>query len=344
VEFPPYSPEQATTILALDAPGAEEAAAAAAAAAARNGGEGADQTHAADPLAKQFTLYLAMLRGAVLPLFGRDSVCLADLRDAAAWLWPRFSAPDPDSGLPREPARAHAAVRPLLAAARRAMDEGLPLPGTGNAGTGGAWSAAAAGAAATATSAAATAAAAAAAGLDLELPYQAKFLLLAAHIASHNRENLDRRLFDPEFRAARRRGRGRGGAASAMGGLSASAVGAADASSAASAASAAGREPQTFPTERLLAIFWHLCAAEASGGESVADGGDCGSADQSADVMSQLASLVSLGLLSRERDGLGATAGGPLDSTRYASRVPRALAERVARNVQVDLRTYLLMA
>ena len=124
----------------------------------------------------------------------------------------------------------------------------------------------------------------------------------------------------------------------------ASAVGAADASSAASAASTAGREPQTFPTERLLAIFWHLCAAEASGGESVADGGDCGSADQSADVMSQLASLVSLGLLSRERDGLGATAGGPLDSTRYASRVPRALAERVARNVQVDLRTYLLMA
>ena len=344
VEFPPYTPEQAVTILALDAPGAEEAAALAVT--ARNGGaEGAADEAAADsPLAKQFSLYLAMLRGAVLPLFGRDSVCLSDLRDAAAWLWPRFSAHDPETGLPREPARAHASVRPLLAAARRAMDEGLPLPGTGNAGTGGAWSAAAAGAAATATSAAATAAAAQAAGLDLELPYQAKFLLLAAHIASHNREVLDRRLFDPEFRAARRRGCGRGGAASAMGGGGggSAAVGAA-APADASASAAAGREPQTFPTERLLAIFWHLCAAEASGGGGEVED-DGGRADQSADVMSQLASLVSLGLLSRERDGFGATAGGPLDSTRYASRVPRALAERVARNVQVDLRTYLLTA
>ena len=353
VEFPPYTPEQASTILALDAPGAEEAAAQALAAKRSGGGNNGnngnngeeEEATAASPLARQFTLYLAMLRGAVLPLFGRDSVCLSDLRDAASWLWPRFSAPDPETGLPREPARAHAAVRPLLAAARRAMDEGLPLPGTGNAGTGGAWSAAAAGAAATATSAAATAAAASAAGLDLELPYQAKFLLLAAHIASHNKEVLDRRLFDPDFRAARRRGRGRGGAASAMGGGSSSAFGA-DAASSGSAA--ANREPQTFPTERLLAIFWHLCAAESSGGGAGGSDGqqndDCGRADQSADVMAQLASLVSLGLLSRERDGLSTTAGGPLDSTRYASRVPRALAERVARNVQVDLRTYLLTA
>ena len=93
VEFPPYTPEQAATILALDAPGAEEAAAQAVAArnnATGEGGEGGAAAAAAaagaaaateNPtssslLAQQFTLYLAMLRGAVLPLFGRDSVCL----------------------------------------------------------------------------------------------------------------------------------------------------------------------------------------------------------------------------------------------------------------------------
>ena len=54
--------------------------------------------------------------------------------------------------------------------------------------------------------------------------------------------------------------------------------------------------------------------------------------------------LLDLRTEERRRLNFGATAGGPLDSTRYASRVPRALAERVARNVQVDLRTYLLTA
>ena len=42
--------------------------------------------------------------------------------------------------------------------------------------------------------------------LDFELPFGAKFLLLAAYVASRNRPALDRRLFDPTARSGRRRG------------------------------------------------------------------------------------------------------------------------------------------
>ena len=42
--------------------------------------------------------------------------------------------------------------------------------------------------------------------LDLELPYCAKWLLLAAYVASRNRPAVDRRLFDPSHRGRRRKG------------------------------------------------------------------------------------------------------------------------------------------
>ena len=41
--------------------------------------------------------------------------------------------------------------------------------------------------------------------MDLELPYCAKWLLLAAFLASRNRPSVDRRLFDASHRSQRRR-------------------------------------------------------------------------------------------------------------------------------------------
>ena len=42
--------------------------------------------------------------------------------------------------------------------------------------------------------------------LDFELPFMSKFLLLAAYVAARNKPTLDRRLFDPKAKAARRKG------------------------------------------------------------------------------------------------------------------------------------------
>jgi hypothetical protein len=42
--------------------------------------------------------------------------------------------------------------------------------------------------------------------LDFELPFSAKFILLAAYVASRNKPALDRRLFDPAAGSRRRRG------------------------------------------------------------------------------------------------------------------------------------------
>lgn len=284
VEFPAYAHADAVAVLARSPPTASPAAAATV--------PGTGDVAAA---------FEAMLGACVLPTFGRDTVDLDALRHAAAWLWPLYAAPGVDGGR-RSLAAAAAAARPALVAARAALDAGLPLPevrprGDGDGGA-----------------SMLVPADAAAHALDLELPYTAKFLLLAAHVSSLNRETADRRLFDPTYRAPKRRAT----AARAVGAAGGPGTG------------AGSGELATFPAERLLAVFWHICAAEGAP-----------SPDESADVMAQLASLVSLGLLARSRDGAGAH-GGALDAARYSSRVPAELAARVARNVRVDLGAYII--
>ena len=291
IEFGAYRPEEAVRVLAAVGP-------------QQRVGSGEDGA----PSGPSFE---AMLRSSVVPTFGRDCADLDYLAAVAAWLWPIYSAPGAD-GAPRSDAAAAAAVRPAVAAARRALDAGLPLPEYAVAGSG------KGDGDADAAPAAPTAAAAPSHGLDLELPYTAKFLLLAAHLASINKETGDRTLFDATYRPPKRR-------------LTAAAAARSGGATAAAAAAAVPAELATFPAERLLAIFWHITSRE--GGARP---------DQSGDVMAQVASLVSLGLLARERGGEGAH-GGALDAARYSSRVPAELARRVTRNVQLDLEAYTVV-
>ena len=64
-----------------------------------------------------------------------------------------------------------------------------------------------------------------------------------------------------------------------------------------SAREAALKGPQSFPLERMLAVFWHLLrGADDSGGAGASD-----ESQQASDVFMQITSLVSLRLLSRVR-------------------------------------------
>jgi len=310
IPFPAYSPGELLTILARDGPAAGEA------------------IPGLPPSSDGSALYAGMVRGCILPSFGRDAVGVASLRAAAAWLWPRWLAParhaasSSGSGPPASTAAArctegalNAAARPLMRAAREALDAGRTLP-TATAGGGGG------GVHASTTATAVAAGAAAALGLDLELPYLTKFLVLAAHVAGGTPPTADRRTFDASFRGGRRR------AATAR-------VVAARAD--ARAAAAGGRDPVVFSLERLLSIFWHLLAAEGDGGGG---GAGPGAPAQAGDVLTSVASLASLGLLAREGGG-GGGPGSALDGGRFSSLVSDELARRVAANVQVDLRAYM---
>jgi hypothetical protein len=307
IPFPAYAPGELLSILARDGPAAGE------------------PVPGLPPGADGPALFAGMVRGCVLPGFGRDDVGVAALRAAAAWLWPRWLGPAvaaAASGGAGVAARLtegalNAAARPLMRAAREALDAGRPLPPAGGGGGGGGTKAGGAPAGSTAASAGA---ALGALGLDLELPYLTKFLVLASHIAGCTPPSADRRTFDAAFRGGRRR------AATAR-----VAASRADAR----AAAAGGRDPVAFSLERLLSIFWHLVAAEGGG-----DGrGGPGAAAQAGDVLTSVSSLASLGLLAREPGG-GSGPGAALEGGRYSSLVSDELARRVAANVRVDLRAY----
>lgn len=154
-------------------------------------------------------------------------------------------------------------------------------------------------------------------GLDFELPYNSKLLLLAAYIASRNRPNLDRRLFDTGPGKRRRK--------NAL----------ASDRQAEFAREAQLRGPITFPQERLLSYFWNLLKAEAADREAAPWHERAAQQQQSAEVFMLLRSLVSLRLLSQ-------VTGDMLDDGKYQCNIKDELAQKLAQNLRIDLNPYLL--
>jgi origin recognition complex subunit 5 len=296
VAFPAYSPDELATILDLERSSA-----------------------APDAPPEQ---YRAFLRFA-MPSLARATNDLLDLRAAAAALWPRYAAPPP----PGRPATAAAAAARVKRDLQRMTSELKVAPAAAAAAP--AASAGPAGAPPPEADAEGSArradARASTRGLPLELPYAAKFLLLAAHVASRNRPATDRSVFDPSFG----RGRGRRDARAS--------------DRAAEAAAEAGlRGPHAFPMERLLHFFYAMyAAAEGEGGEGEGErAGARGWADeaQAAEVQMAVTSLVALRLLG------ASTAGDALEAATYTSNVPDDLAEAVAANVKLRLGDFLSLS
>ncbi|CAK0734650.1 hypothetical protein CVIRNUC_000462 [Coccomyxa viridis] len=148
--------------------------------------------------------------------------------------------------------------------------------------------------------------------LDFELPFTSKVLLLAAYICSRNKPALDRRLFDPSSRAGRRRGT------------------MASDRQAEAAAEAKLRGPHAFPLERMLATFWELRSAQDEEPAGAAEQRDA----QSGDLFMEISSLVSMRFLSQVT--------GSLSDAKYACSISDEVAEKMAKNVKVSLKEYVL--
>ncbi|KAK9809599.1 hypothetical protein WJX73_006476 [Symbiochloris irregularis] len=234
--------------------------------------------------------YHAFLLSVVLPLVARSSRRVEDLHAVAQKMWPAYLRPVREgSAQVSERGRLHAAVRPLMQAYSQAANTDA-FSGT---------SGSAAGPSSRSGST-----------LDLELPYCAKWLLLAAYVASRNRPSVDRRLFDPEHRGRRRKGQH------------------VHDRQVETATEAAMQGPHAFPLERLLSIFWHLMRAEAEQQLSPA-------AELAAEVFGQIASLTCLRLLVQ-------VSPEALEDAKYRCNVSEDLARTVARNVRFPLESYLL--
>ena len=167
--------------------------------------------------------------------------------------------------------------------------------------------------------------------LDFDIPRLTKFMLVSAHLATMNRESVDRRLFGHMVEGVTP------GTSAIAGGpkkRSRGAMGADKQQEAAAEAAAEG--PGAFHLERLLAYF-RIVTKQAY------DEDDAGSEDLnrellSADVFMQISSMVALGLLTRVG---GADA---LDVPRYRCDVGNDLARKIAANVRVNLDNYLFYA
>lgn len=149
---------------------------------------------------------------------------------------------------------------------------------------------------------------------DLDLPYLAKFLLLAGYIASRNKPSVDRRLF------ATGGGRLRGRAQYDR--------------QAAEAAAVATQGPGTFTRERLLAVFWALLQLE--GGQEDDELLD-DTLRMAADVLQQVTSLVRLRLFVH-------VGGNVLEGATYRCEVSDEMARWVASNVDMTLDNYVMYA
>ena len=164
--------------------------------------------------------------------------------------------------------------------------------------------------------------------LDFDIPRLTKFMLVSAHLATMNRESVDRRLFGHMVEGVTP------GTSAIAGGpkkRSRGAMGADKQQEAAAEAAAEG--PGAFHLERLLAYF-RIVTKQAY------DEDDAGSEELarellSADVFMQISSMVALGLLTRVS---GADA---LDSVRYRCDIGDDLARKIAANLRVNLDNYL---
>ncbi|KAJ2782951.1 hypothetical protein H4R18_001967 [Coemansia javaensis] len=145
------------------------------------------------------------------------------------------------------------------------------------------------------------------AGDALDLPYYTKFLLIAAFLASYNPTRLDAQYFarGPQQGAGGRRGRRRGPAPK-------------DATGGGSRQQLLG--PRAFAIERMLAIFYSIIAEPV---------------DSSVDVQIQIASLITLRLLSR------ASAGDRLDGVKCKCNVGLETIRAISRSVRFEVDRFL---
>jgi origin recognition complex subunit 5 len=162
--------------------------------------------------------------------------------------------------------------------------------------------------------------------LDFDIPRLTKFMLVSAHLATMNRESVDRRLFGHMVEGTR------AGTAASRGSKRRRGGAAADRQQD-QASTAALEGPGAFNLERLLAYF-RIVTKQAY------DEDDAGSEELarellSADVFMQISSMVALGLLTRVS---GADA---LDSVRYRCDIGDDLARKIAANLRVNLDNYL---
>eukprot|EP00803_Ostreobium_quekettii_P005892 evm.model.scf_1537.3 EVM.evm.TU.scf_1537.3 scf_1537:26365-33075(+) len=150
-----------------------------------------------------------------------------------------------------------------------------------------------------------------------DLPFVSKLLILAAHICSRNRPEVDRAVFDPGYKGRRKHGRQ------------------ASDRQAEAARDAELRPSHTMELERILAVFrvlFRQCAVDCEEGPEAQD---AASGMYSAEVLTQLRSLVSLKLLSQ-------VSGDLLEGAKYQSNIPDSMARKIASNVQIDLGEFLV--
>jgi origin recognition complex subunit 5 len=146
-------------------------------------------------------------------------------------------------------------------------------------------------------------------GVDLELPYFAKLLLVAAFAASHNPPDTDARYFSRRATGRRR----------------ATHTTSAAASRSRAAAMLAG--PRAFTLERLLALFHAL--VHGLDGPATSLGVGYG------DLFGQVATLAQLHLLTR------VSAAGELDAPKFRCDLALESIMRVAATLELDLGKYL---
>lgn len=163
--------------------------------------------------------------------------------------------------------------------------------------------------------------------LDFDIPRLTKFMLLSAHLATMNKESVDRRLFGHMVE-------GRKAGTAAAGPSSKRRRGAMGADRQQEAAATAAMEgPGTFNLERLLAYF--RIVTKQAYDEDDAASEELARELLSADVFMQISSMVALGLLTR-------TSGSDaLDGVRFRCDIGNDMARKIAANLRVNLDNYL---
>lgn len=155
---------------------------------------------------------------------------------------------------------------------------------------------------------------------DFQLPRFASTLLVAAFIASRTKEQENRQVFDARARKRRRTGR----------------LTHDKQTEEAHEAKLKGR--YAFGLERLLALFWSLIEEQAAlvsdGDVDVADSAPPAGELQSAEVLSQLASLVAMRLLSQG-------SGDQLQGGKYTCNAPEAVVQDMAKRLGLELQQYV---
>lgn len=150
--------------------------------------------------------------------------------------------------------------------------------------------------------------------LELELPFDSKILLLASFIASRNPASLDARMFENKRTTKRRR--------SAL----------ESDRQVAAAQEARLKSPGPFHFERLVTIF--NCLLDVVDEQQFVARSE---RSLSVSLFQQLNTLVGLRLLSR-------VSPEPLESARYRCNLDEKMAEKISRNVQIPLHSFLRYA